>query len=36
MANAKIIVNGLNFYYGNMQVLKNISMDIFFSTCILP
>jgi phosphate transport system ATP-binding protein len=28
MANAKIIVNGLNFYYGNMQVLKNISMDI--------
>ena len=28
MANAKIKVDGLNFYYGNMQVLKHISMDI--------
>ena len=28
MANAKITVDGLNFYYGNMQVLKNISINI--------
>ena len=28
MANAKIKVAGLNFYYGNMQVLKNISINI--------
>ena len=28
MASTKIIVNNLNFYYGNVKVLKNISIDI--------